>query len=554
MPIEAMSRAPGTNRFKQAVICLAFILVAAFPFRKGLIDDHIVGAGPDVISSLWGMWWFQATGLSGLSGGETLLVNYPHGAMGSVLSPSSAITWAMLEPFVGVGRASALVATLQVLGICLGCFILARQARIPFPFPYFAAIVPLVGRHLVFGVGEASVVAIANAAFPLGLAATIAAAEATGKRKHIVFSAFCMIWCALENPYLAPVLPGLAIVIWFFKATKEGRKRLFLAFIAGVVGIALVAVLFSKGANPDYPREIDGQKVALFGHLMQVIDLPWARMGFFESFWPGSVQWTIDSDTGTSARGGRYLGLSVVLLALVGLRSSWRQGRAWFLLALSGLVLSMGSLAFGVAFPFLFVNEIMNAVARPLTQPTRYLILTLVSVSILAAIGLARLHREKTMTTVVVALFFVACDALFMGGMSLKPPLTPMPEFDCEQKLSGPVLTWPADAIDGEMGPSQLLQIRHGQAAAHTGIASWALIENQRAQTLLRGAGFGLGSREINVQKLALLGYRHVIVEAGEAHPVLRAGHRLVKPDDSCEGWTLYEIPAQPQKPGGGVR
>ena len=268
------------SRLMQALFCLVFVCVSAIPFTDGLIHDRIIGAGPDVVSSLWGMWWFQETGASGLSGGETDLVNYPYGARGSVLSPSSALLWAVLEPICGIGRAGALVSMAQILGICFGCFVLARQINIPMPFPFFAAFVPLVGRYLVFGVGEASVVAIANAAFPLGLAAILAAAALSGQRRHAVFASLCMIWCALENPYLAPVLPGIAVLVWFFHAGKEGRWRIAFSTLVGVGGIVLVAVLFSKGANPDYPREIDGQNVALFGHVFQVIDLPWARMGF----------------------------------------------------------------------------------------------------------------------------------------------------------------------------------------------------------------------------------------------------------------------------------
>ena len=37
-------------------------LLAAVPFRDGFIHGEIVGAGPDVISTLWGMWWLQQEG------------------------------------------------------------------------------------------------------------------------------------------------------------------------------------------------------------------------------------------------------------------------------------------------------------------------------------------------------------------------------------------------------------------------------------------------------------------------------------------------------------
>ena len=197
-------------------------------------------------------------------------------------------------------------------------------------------------------------------------------------------------------------------------------------------------------------------------------------------------------------------------------------------LGIVGFVLSMGSLSFGFAFPFLFLNELMNVVARPLTQPTRYLVLALISLSILAAMGLSYLLREKSRSMVLVALFMVVCDAFLFGSMSLNVPTTTMPQFSCSDQLNGPVLMWPADATDGEMGVSQLLQIRHGQASAHTGIASWALIDNKRVQTALRGSGFGLGSKKSMFRSWLFLA-TDMSSSRREVHPVLRAGHRLLK-------------------------
>ena len=75
-------------------------LLAAIPFRDGFIHGEIVGAGPDVISTLWGMWWLQQEGASAIFGTETTLVNFPYGATGIVLSPTSALMWAVLEPIV----------------------------------------------------------------------------------------------------------------------------------------------------------------------------------------------------------------------------------------------------------------------------------------------------------------------------------------------------------------------------------------------------------------------------------------------------------------------
>ena len=37
--------------------CILLALSVAWPLRDGLLDGEIVGAGPDVVSTLWGMWW-----------------------------------------------------------------------------------------------------------------------------------------------------------------------------------------------------------------------------------------------------------------------------------------------------------------------------------------------------------------------------------------------------------------------------------------------------------------------------------------------------------------
>ena len=125
---KKMARQRMMVKATKPLFVLFFLLLAVFPFRASLMSGQVFGAGPDVVSTLWGMWWFQETGISGIFGGETSLVNAPYGAIGSVLSPSSAIVWAIFEPLVGAGRAAALSAIFQILGICFGVFLLSRQA------------------------------------------------------------------------------------------------------------------------------------------------------------------------------------------------------------------------------------------------------------------------------------------------------------------------------------------------------------------------------------------------------------------------------------------
>ena len=71
-PIEERGHAKKIDRLWLLVLAL----MTAIPFRDGFIHGQVVGAGPDVISTLWGMWWLQQEGLGAVFGAKTILVNF----------------------------------------------------------------------------------------------------------------------------------------------------------------------------------------------------------------------------------------------------------------------------------------------------------------------------------------------------------------------------------------------------------------------------------------------------------------------------------------------
>ena len=524
----------------------AIALLAAWPLRDGLLLGEVVGAGPDVASTLWGMWWFQQTLL--LFGGASELSNFPYGSDGMVLTPSSALLWALAEPLVGVGRAAALSAWLQVAGLALGCMFLARQAGCSAGAVFAAGLSPLAARHMFFGIGEGSLVAVAALPLPLGLAALVSAARAEGGWLAAACAGACMAWCAIENPYLAPVLPGLCLLLALFRGEEGGRGRLLAASAIGAAGVLFVASAFGRVANPDYPTEVAGQLLTLGGRQWSVVDLPWARLGPLEPFVPSELSWTLDDTTATAAGGGNYLGISVLALAFYGAARS-SVARWWLLFGIAGAALAFGSVQGGFAGPFLALNAVMEAIARPLTQPTRYVALTLVGVSVAAGLGF-HASRSRAWVPACLAAALLA-DAFMLGGLSLKPPNTSMPSLACSRSYEGPVLVWPWDARDMDMSRSLLFQIAHGQPAAHTGIASWGLRGGKRFIDELRGAGFREGSARLNQRKLYDSGFRWVIAEDGYDSDLLR---RYLRPVEDCGGAAVYALsPSAPsgQVPGG---
>ena len=155
-----------SHRFRWTA--LACLVLAFVPLMPAMMSNEAPGAGPDVLSTLWGMWWFQQSLDGSRLSGWTDLANHPYGAWGTVLSPSSALSWVFLSP-LGPG-------TRQYIGVL--------DSLADWPWPRFgwvelraclpmgagiAGVSVLVGRLLVFGLGEGSVVAITTLPIPLGL-------------------------------------------------------------------------------------------------------------------------------------------------------------------------------------------------------------------------------------------------------------------------------------------------------------------------------------------------------------------------------------------------
>ena len=111
-------------------------------------------------------------------------------------------------------------------------------------------------------------------------------------------------------------------------------------------------------------------------------------MGLGELFWPNTIQWTTEAGNAGDAKGGYFIGISVLVFCIVSLIHTWKHRNigsninalfcaSWLWLA-SGFALSIGSIFQSFAGPFLFYNAIMDQIARPLTQPTRYIMLCVV--------------------------------------------------------------------------------------------------------------------------------------------------------------------------------
>jgi hypothetical protein len=554
------------------LLLIACLTLSLAPLAPSLVSGEAPGSGPDVVSTLWGMWWFQQSWTGAAWSGWSDLVNHPNGAWGTVLSPSSAILWSLFEPMLGAGRASGLVGWIQIGSLSLATAWLARVAGASWLSSGLAGVAILVGRLLFFGLGEGSVVAISALPIPLGLVGLMRLQSVDapgGTRRWTALAVVSMGWTALENPYLAPVLPAMALLMIFMqvirarhedapaKGGNEALLRLTVGLTLGVLAILLVAWMFSRSASPDYPREVAGETATLLGWDFDIVDLTHARAVPTEWFWPGEVRWTLDAEEATQARGGRYLGMSVCVLAFVGAVGSWRRTWIWSLLAVCCLALSVGSVVYGVGGLFLYLNALMSEVARPLTQPTRFLVVALIAMGVLVAFGIDWIrerYRDRFRWATIAAGSAMLLDFVLVGGGALQLPTTQIPDATCLRDLEGEgaMMIWPWDAQDGELGRSQLLQLVHERPAAHTGIASWQLHESQVTTELRNGGLNTLGSsnKRFNINHFQDRGYRYLVIDGGvlpEAQTWLE--EQLDEPIRVCGPLSLYDLGTPENRP-----
>jgi hypothetical protein len=524
---------------------LVAILLAALsviPLSGALISGEIPGAGPDIVSTLWGMWWSTVAGPGALLGGGSTLANFPDGVRGALLAPSTAVSFALLEP-LGAGRASALTDLLQLSGLAITTALLAARVGAGSLGALSAGLVILVGRYPVFCLGEASVVAIAAIGLPLGLIGLIDYLEHGRLRSGILLAA-CMAWVSIENPYLAPILPAAALVC------VRRRPTVLLPLLGGLLGCMSVMALFSASSNPEYPFIESARQTTWLTMTLQVFEQPWAAAGAGELLWPGAVRWVEETSEATGVSGGRYLGLSVVLLSIGGALAERRRALPWVALAGGGVWLAMGSFPGGLPGPFLYFNSAMDALLRPVTQPTRYLVAALVGAGVLSGMATARLGRLAP-----AAVGLLVLEAVTLGGLSLALPTTPLPDSPCIAAIPdapGGVLVWPWDGepMVRDLPGLQLLQIAHGHPAAQPGIASWQLT-GERTFVKLKDARFipreedgRLARADVDTEAIAAMGFRWLLVDNSvEERLTSRIAHRFPEVIAQCPDYTLRAVP-----------
>ena len=180
--------------------------LALLPFGNAIREGELAGSGPDVISSVWAMWWFQQEWFSGAWGVPSTVFNFPWGGQGAILSPLSALCWSLLDVGFGPAWATTICNWVVLTISMLSLMFLGKQLGLKKLALGAMGLVCVVSRYMVFTLGETGTVGVACLPLIWGLTAYYNNIERQSNALWIVVM-LMMGLQGLENPYLAPVLP-----------------------------------------------------------------------------------------------------------------------------------------------------------------------------------------------------------------------------------------------------------------------------------------------------------------------------------------------------------
>lgn len=538
---------------KRALLILMACLLTTWPLRAGLFSGEMVGAGPDVNTTLWTMWWYQQEWTGAAWGGHSDLFNFPMGGAGAILSPITASTWAILEPKFGPNAAGTWTTFSQIACFSMAMVWLARETGLSWAASSVTLLAVFCQRYLIYAPGETSVVGISALPIPIGLIALLRLQKGSPQRFWFALAVFCMALQPLENPYLTPVLPGVALLMLI---KPIGRQRLGLTLLAGLVAIVAAGLIHKGATTLAYESTRPSSFVGFGSWLWPAVERPWAAAHFSWLFWPPETIWSEQAHLSVYAQGREYLGLSVLILSAIGAWSFPKKTLPWIGFGLIGVLLALGSNIGGLPGPFAFLNAVCARLVRVLTQPTRFLILSTIGFSLAAAWGYESLRRRSTLLGIAAGAL-LSLDALFLGGLSLKLPTMHVPNSDCVVSLQdqpGAVLVWPWDGADHmnaeAASKSRLLQVAHSRPGATIGTGSWPLTGRVFPGDFLRSMnwveGFSGGTGQIDLKALADLGFQWMLVDMSAPKKLLGDPDGLFgEPVKTCPSYRVYRMPTQ---------
>ena len=535
------------------------LILSLLPFAPSLYSGHLAGAGPDVINTVWAMWWFQQEWNGAAWAGHSTEFNFPFGGTGAILSPISAILWSTLDSVWGPASATIWSNIILLWMTMIGMMVLSRRIGLSVLASSAAAILLILPRYTVFTLGETGVVGIAILPILLGLYSIIAIVQ---EDKPVVFASVLAISMALqglENPYMFFILPS-ASILGVLVAKK--KRMMALGLLSGLGLMAIVGAIHHGASASQYESIQPTSWVDIFGLYFPVVERPWASSSIQAILYPQQVIWPYGSMDSIHIQGREFVGWTGLLLGGMAMIVARKKASVWFGMALIGLVFVTGSDWGGLPSPFALFNSICDKLVRSLSQPSRYFLLYSVGMGICVACSIDWLTK-KWIHLGWLAWAFLLGETLVWGGLSLRVPTTALPDAEClsQVEIEGPTLIWPWDGIDDQEYEatlkSRLFQLLHEQPGATIGTGSWPLVGTVFPGHMLRELGWreALEQRgRLDVQQLSDWGYLHVIVDKSVETKTVKIARDEVFGEKhlllSCETQDVYRLPEKSSDAG----
>jgi hypothetical protein len=370
------------------------------PAKAALGSQHADG-----MKHLWTLWWMRSSIWEyGDFPFQTSMVNYPIGMELYPIEPLNGLI-ACLFPWMSlVALSNLLVIVNMTLTGCIGAWFgrLISETRIG----GFIAGTILEGSAVMaffvhVGVGELHHLWW----LPLGLGCLVKARTTQYWRWFFAISA-CLIGSILSCFYLGFFL-AISVLVWAVATGWEGLKTPHLVFkyiVAASLAIAVVIPVtkaFSASYKTGTVPDIGLMNYVTQNHGQPVTDPPSARLETSQLLHPRRKASTREE---SAYSGGRYLGWISVGLAFVGLVRRPKKALPWLLIAVVGILFAYGTYwtkdgveirngaGIRLVMPMFWLNRALGYLAEPLNFPIRFLAITAVAVSAMAALAVTRIR------------------------------------------------------------------------------------------------------------------------------------------------------------------
>jgi hypothetical protein len=372
-------------------------LIVTWPTPWYFTRAAVGSAHSDTPKHLWTLWWMRRELLDGPWGLTTTLVNAPDGMPLYPIEPLHGLISLLLPlPVVPLSNLLAIL-NVMLVGICTGWlgWLVSRRPAGALVAGALAQTGSFVAFTLHVGVGELRQVWW----IPLGLGLLLHAQETRALRWFALLGAtlgLATVSCFYHGFFLATAVAVVAL------CTLRAERALWQGYAVSVaIALAVIVPVVRMFAHSYAP---DDQAAASVGFLewmrtrTHLETYPRSSLEAWQLVLTRTVDFSHANRQAYAYGGGRYLGWITIGLAAAGAWNMPRRALPWVAVAVTGIVFALGTVLWWgdaivqprIVLPLAVLNHALAWLGEPLNFPVRFLALTTIATSILAALGTTR--------------------------------------------------------------------------------------------------------------------------------------------------------------------